>query len=144
MATPAIQKHHKHLIVKNDVLKEEKITVYLKTTLKDCYKIKIDWDVLPQSSPEIRCDYLVLIESSWCEYFIELKWKNHEHWILQLKSSIEMFWKKNCKKASYLATNWWPIMVARTPISIFREFKRLNSTFIPIRSKKTIEIVKVN
>lgn len=139
-----IQKHHKCKIVKNDTLREEKVVVYLKTTLKDCYKVKIDGDVLPPNSPQKRCDYLVLIESSWCEYFIELKWKNHEHWIEQLKSSIIMFWKENYKKSSFLVTNRFPIMVTRTDINIFREFKKLNSTFKSIRSKETIEILKLN
>lgn len=55
------------------------------------YKYQIDGDVIPKSSSETRCDYLIENDTRNRAYFIELKGCDLSHAIEQVEATLKKF-----------------------------------------------------
>ena len=55
------------------------------------FQYKIDGDIIPTTSPEVRCDYLVENETKQTAYLIELKGTNLLHAVEQIEATINKY-----------------------------------------------------
>ena len=55
------------------------------------FQYKIDGDIIPSTSPEVRCDYLVENETKQTAYLIELKGTDLIHAVEQIEATIKKF-----------------------------------------------------
>lgn len=57
----------------------------------DVFQFKIDGDIIPSSSREQRCDYLLENQTKTTAYLIELKGSDVNHAVDQIRATIDKF-----------------------------------------------------
>ena len=87
-------------IKQKKIVSKENQKVHTAINIDECnvFQYKIDGDIIPSSSSEIRCDYLLENETKLTAYLIELKGTDLPHAVEQIEATIK---KYQTKLASY-------------------------------------------